>query len=96
CHLSLLQDSTKADMSNAEAFGHFRSFAVGLEKNARALRKVLEEECLEGDGPRGPLADKRGNGRLGSARSAGSIARSCSQVLETASADVTTKELVNE
>lgn len=30
-------------MSHAEAFGHFRSFVVGLEKNARALRKVLEE-----------------------------------------------------
>lgn len=31
-------------MSHAEAFGHFRSFAVGLEKNARALRTVLQDE----------------------------------------------------
>ena len=29
-------------MSHAEAFGHLRSFVVGLEVKARDLRKVLE------------------------------------------------------
>lgn len=35
-------------MSHAETFGHFRSFAVGLERNARALRLILEEETGHG------------------------------------------------
>lgn len=44
-------------MSHAEAFGHFRSFAVGLEKNARALRHVLQDNA-DFDG-------KCGNGNSG-------------------------------
>lgn len=30
------------EMSHAEAFGHLRSFVVGLEVKARDLRKVLQ------------------------------------------------------
>lgn len=36
-------------MSQAEAFGHFRSFAAGLENSARALRKILENR-VDGEG----------------------------------------------
>lgn len=35
-------------MSQAEAFGHFRSFTVGLENSARALRKILEDKADSG------------------------------------------------
>lgn len=45
-------------MSHAEAFGHFRSFVVGLEKNARALRRVLEDADGNAEG-------KWANGRCG-------------------------------
>lgn len=71
-------------MSHAEAFGHFRSFAVGLEQNARALRKVLEEECddnVQVVSRKGLIMDnrKRVNGHIVTARSVSGIARCCSQ-----------------
>lgn len=52
-------------MSHAEAFGHFRSFVVGLEKNTRALRCILEEGGHAETSP-DPLKRKLTNGRKAS------------------------------
>ncbi|CAM9208345.1 unnamed protein product [Ascophyllum nodosum] len=67
-------------MSQAEVFGHFRSFAVGLECNARALRRVLEEQTS-------------GSGRK---LTNGEFAAEYARALECATPETTAKELVAE